>query len=80
MHNILNRNQGKRKMLKIDNEGTFFLNAAIVPRYKKDNAGRTLINFSWVEFCDNELNYISQRWYSISGKLESEEMLFNLSN
>ena len=80
MHNILNRNQGKRKMLKIDNEGTFFLNAAIVPRYKKDNAGRTLINFSWVEFCNNELNYIAQRWYSISGELESEELLFDLSN
>ena len=78
MHNILNRNQGNRKMLKIDNGGTFFLNAAIVPRYKKDNAGRTLINFSWVEFCDNELTYIAQRWYSISGELESEEMLFNL--
>ena len=78
MHNILNRNQGNRKMLKIDKGGTFFLNAAIVPRYKKDNAGRTLINFSWVEFSDNELTYISQRWYSISGKLEREEMLFNL--
>ena len=77
MHNTLNRNQGKRKMLKIDNRGTFYLNAAIVPRYKQDEVGKTLVNFSWVEFNDNELSYIAERWYSGSGKLEWEEILFN---
>ena len=78
MHNTLNRNQGTRKMLKIDNEGTFYLNAAIVPRYKKDTKGNTLVNFSWVEFSDNKLIYIGQRWYSIYGQLVKEEKLFNL--
>ena len=78
MHNTLNRNQGTRKMLKIDNEGTFYLNAAIVPRYKKDTKGNTLINFSWVEFSDNKLIYIAQRWYSLYGQLVKEEILFNL--
>ena len=78
MHNTLNRNQGTRKMLKIDNEGTFYLNAAIVPRYKKDAKGNTLINFSWVEFSDNKLIYIAQRWYSLYGQLVKEEILFNL--
>ncbi len=76
MHNTLYRNQGKRKMLKIDNGGTFYLNTAIVPRYKNNDEGKTLVNFSWVEFIDNELSYISQRWYSISGELEREKILF----
>ena len=78
MHNILNRNQGSRKMLEIDNGGTFYLNAAIVPRYEKNEEGKMLINFSWVEFTDNNLSYISYRWYSIAGKIEKEEILFSL--
>ena len=64
-------------MFKVDNLGTFYLNAAVVPRYKKDEEGKTLVNFSWVEFCDNKLTYIAQRWYSISGKMENEEILFH---
>ena len=78
MHNILNRNQGSRKMLEIDNGGTFYLNAAIVPRYEKNEEGKMLINFSWVEFTDNKLSYISHRWYSIAGEIAKEEILFSL--
>ena len=78
MHSKLYRNQGMRKMLKIDNAGTYYLNAAIVPRYKRDIEGKTLVNFTWVEFSDKKLSYIAQRWYSLCGKLENEEILFNL--
>ena len=78
MHNILSRNKGSRKMLEIDNGGTFYLNAAIVPRYEKNEEGKMLINFSWVEFTDNKLSYISQRWYSIAGEIAKEEILFCL--
>ena len=39
MHNRLKRNQGLRNMFKIDKEGTFYLNSAIVPRYKKNIEG-----------------------------------------
>ena len=78
MHSKLYRNQGMRKMLKIDNAGTYYLNAAIVPRYKRDIEGKTLVNFTWVEFSDKKLSYIAQRWYSLCEKLENEEILFNL--
>ena len=76
MHNRLRRNQGLRKMFKIDNEGTAYLNSAIVPRYKYSADEELLVNFSWVEFVDNKISHISQRWYSESGEICEEEILF----
>ena len=80
MHNRLKRNQGLRKMFKIDKEGTVYLNSAIVPRYKNNLEGELLVNFSWVEFVDNEISHISSRWYSESGEICEEEILFSNSN
>ena len=75
-HNELKRNLGRRKMFVIDKNGTAYLNCAIVPRYKKNEFGEFIINFSWIEFKNRKLNYISQRWYSEKGELESENILF----
>ena len=76
MHNRLKRNQGMRTMFKIDREGTAYLNSAIVPRYKKNIDGKLLVNFSWVEFVQNKISHISHRWYSESGEISEEEILF----
>ena len=76
MHNRLKRNQGFRKMFKIDKKGTFYLNSAIVPRYKTNTKGELFVNFSWVEFIDNKISHISQRWYSESGKICEEDILY----
>jgi len=76
MHNRLKRNQGLRKMFKIDKAGTAYFNSAVVPRYKKNEKGELLVNFSWVEFIENKLSHISHRWYSDSGEVYEEEILF----
>ena len=76
MHNRLKRNQGFRKMFKIDKEGTAYLNSAIVPRYKTNTKGEILVNFSWVEFEENKLKHVSHRWYSVLGEKCEEEILF----
>ena len=80
MHNRLKINQGLRNMFKIDKEGTAYLNSAIVPRYKNNIEGELLVNFSWVEFVDNKVSHISQRWYSEAGDICEEEILFSNSN
>ena len=76
MHNCLKRNQGFRKMLEIDKEGTVYLNSAIVPRYKKNEKNELFVNFSWVEFEENKLVHISHRWYSELGEISEEDILF----
>ena len=75
MHNRLKRNQGFREMFMIDKKGTAYLNSAIVPRYKANEKGEVLVNFSWIEFEDNQLKHISNRWYSELGKV-CEEKIF----
>ena len=76
MHNHLKRNQGFRKMFKIDNKGTAYLNTAIVPRYKTNKDGNLFVNFSWVEFVENKLRYIAHRWYSELGEISEEEIFY----
>ena len=76
MHNRLKRNQGFRKMFKIDNKGTAYLNTAIVPRYKTNKDGNLFVNFSWVEFVENKLRYIAHRWYSELGEISEEEIFY----
>ena len=51
-----------------------------MPRYKNNVEGELLVNFSWVEFVDNEISHISSRWYSKSGEICEEEILFSNSN
>ena len=75
MHNRLKRNLGFRKMFITDNKGTAYLNTAVVPRYKSNEAGELIVNFSWVEFEENKLKHISNRWYTENGEI-SEELQF----
>jgi len=76
-HDELKRNLGKRDMFLFDKCGTAYLNCAIVPRYKKTQNEEILINFSWIEFENKKLTFISQRWYSELGNLRIENVLFN---
>ncbi len=46
------------------------------PRYKTDEDGKLLINFSWVEFEKKELINVSHRWYSESGEICEEDKYF----
>ncbi len=75
-HNKLNRNLGERKMFLFDKNNTAYLNCAIVPRYKMIKNDEVLVNFSWIEFQNKKLKFISQRWYSEYGVLRSENILF----
>ena len=43
------------------------------PRYKTDEEGKLLINFSWIEFEKKGLSHVSHRWYSESGEIREEE-------
>ena len=76
-HSELKRNLGQRQMFVIDRGGTAYLNCAVVPRYKKNDRGDVYINFSWIEFKNKNLNFVSQRWYSEIGELMSEDIFFN---
>ena len=63
-------------MFKIDRKGTIYFNTAVVPRYKTDEGGKLLINFSWIEFEKKELINVSHRWYSKSGEICEEDKFF----
>ena len=76
MHNRLKRNLGLREMFKIDSKGTIYFNTAVVPRYKTDEDGKLLINFSWIEFKKKGLSHVSHRWYSESGEICEEDKFF----
>ena len=76
MHNRLKRNLGLREMFKIDSKGTIYFNTAVVPRYKTDEDGKLLINFSWIEFEKKVLSHVSHRWYSESGEIREEDKFF----
>ena len=76
MHHKLKRNLGERKMFMFDKRGTAYLNAAVVPRYSTGNDDQILTTFSWVEFNNQKLTLISQRWYSDLGSLYQEKKLY----
>ena len=61
-----------------DKKGTSYLNAAIVPRYKRNLNGEIAINFTWVEFNNKKLSLVSQRWYSNDGNFEKENILYEI--
>ena len=48
----------------------------MVPRYKTDENGQLLINFSWIEFEKKGLSHVSHRWYSESGEIHEEDKFF----
>ena len=47
-----------------------------MPRYKTDEEGKLLLNFSWIEFEKKELVHVSHRWYSESGEICEEDKFF----
>ena len=47
-----------------------------MPRYKTDEDGKLLINFSWIEFEKNQLISVSHRWFSESGEICEEDKFF----
>ena len=63
-------------MFKVDSKETIYFNTAVVPRYKTDEDGKLLINFSWIEFEKKELRHVSHRWYSESGEIHEEDKFF----
>ncbi len=77
-HNELKRNLGRRKMFLLDRRGTAYLNCAVVPRYKRNEYGEIIINFSWIEFENKKLSHISERWYSEAGFLVDKNIIFQV--
>ena len=80
MHHALKRGGGLRRTFCRDRAGTFYINAACVPRHGRDAQGRELRHFSWVELeADGqggaELLQASHRWYGLEGDLLYEEVL-----
>ena len=55
--------------------GTVYLNTACVPRRFKDSNGDILTHLSWVEFVDNQLSYVSHRWFRVDCSIASEKVL-----
>lgn len=80
MHHALKRGGGLRRTFCRDRAGTFYVNAACVPRHGRDAQGRELRHFSWVELeADGQggavLLQASHRWYGLEGDLLYEEVL-----
>ncbi len=75
MHHALYRGSGYRKSFYKDIWGTSFLNAACVPRRGLDEKGNEVCHFSWIEFVDNKLKYVSHRWFRNDGVLAYEDVL-----
>ncbi len=77
MHHSLRRGSRIRSTFAKDHWGTFYLNAASVPRHVKDPLSNDLIHFSWVEFMNRHLIYVAHRWYLHDASIASEEVLLD---
>lgn len=80
MHHALRRGQGHRRTLATDRQGTVYLNAAFVPRHGRDQEGRELRHFSWVELVPDgrggaQVLLASHRWYGLAGQLLYEDVV-----
>ena len=78
MHHSLRGGKGERLTFHRDRHGTAYVNAACVPRSGSDEAGQTLIHFTWVEFEGRHLSLVSHRWFHPNGTLAYEQTLFRL--
>jgi uncharacterized protein (TIGR04168 family) len=76
MHHSLRGGKGERLTFIRDRYGTSYVNAACVPRFGTDDAGQTLIHFTWVEFEGRHLTLVSHRWFHPNGTLAYEQTLF----
>ena len=77
-HHQLKRSKGLRNTFVKDTCGTYYLNAASVPRRGMDDFGNEVCHFSWVEFSECQLVYVSHRWYDDDFSLVYEQQLLNL--
>ncbi len=76
MHHQLKRGKGIRQSFYNDKKRSIaYLNAAVVPRKGLDENGNLLSHFSWVEFKDGSLSYVSHRWFRNDASLVYEEIL-----
>ncbi len=76
MHHALKRGKGDRKTFFEDVWGTYYLNAACVPRRGIDSLGRNLSHLSWVEFRNSKLSFAAHRWYLPDASIAYEQTLF----
>ena len=77
MHHRLKDGNRNRCTFIEDRRGTVYLNAACVPRRKKDLEGNNVYHLSWVEFVNGQLNYASHRWFRKDGSIEIEKVLLD---
>ena len=69
MHHSLRGGKGERLTFIRHRYGTSYVNAACVQRFGTDDAGKTLIHFTWVEFEGRHLTLVSHRWFHPNGTL-----------
>jgi uncharacterized protein (TIGR04168 family) len=79
MHHTLRHTRDRlRERVKVDPDGTVYLNAACVPRVLEIASTRHH-NFSLVDFCQGEVTQVRSVWVSTDGAFASEEVLFQRS-
>jgi uncharacterized protein (TIGR04168 family) len=79
MHHALRHTRDRlRERVKVDRDGTVYLNAACVPRVLEIASTRHH-NFSLVDFCQGQVTQVRSVWASTDGAFASEEVLFQRS-
>jgi uncharacterized protein (TIGR04168 family) len=79
MHHALRHTRDRlRERVKVDRDGTVYLNAACVPRVLEIASTRHR-NFSLVDFCRGAVIQVRSVWVSTEGVIASEEVLFQRS-
>ena len=77
MHHELKNGSRNRQTFLRDRWGTVYLNTACVPRRFKASNGEMLTHLSWVEFANDQLAYVSHRWFRGDFSLASETVLLS---
>lgn len=78
-HRLKERADRRRTVIRVDEEGTVYLNAACVPRIKHEASGRTR-SFSLVSLQNGAIAQISLVWLEPNFELRSEEILYQNSS
>ena len=73
-HSLKGRNENRITFAK-DIWGTYYLNAAFVPRRGKDSLGHEICHLAWVDFHKNNIKNIYHRWYDNDGNILYQENL-----
>lgn len=72
-HHLRHRQDRQRQPIAIDDQGTVYLNAAVVPRHRAASDGRMLRNFSIVELRGGRVERAALWWVDRDGVLVEEE-------